>query len=263
MNSRSREKSGPRGPLNALAQLRSVSHALVSTLWHHRSKTSKPIQFGSPHFRHNWGWPCTAVRMWLICSNRKLYHKKTMSLLPRHYTTILFVIDCLTTFTAQIVHSHMYWGKICLHQTLNQLLDTRGRRVFWEGPFKLCRTHFSRGAKTFQGGASPPFSYGSSLYPLADQSLDRLEKMFWKKYHVKATWTVLLQFKRLEQQKGRVNVNVCAAEENLKEELYNQISIQLSFQCKEVRSCVGYLFGTTGVREDILLRGGRKSLPWK
>ena len=38
--------------------------------------------------------------------------------------------------------------------------------------------------------------------------------------------------KYLEQQKGRANVNVCAAEENLEEELYlNQYSI-LSFQSK-------------------------------
>ena len=39
--------------------------------------------------------------------------------------------------------------------------------------------------------------------------------------------------KRYEQQKGRHDVNVCAAEENLEEELqYNQISIRLSFQFK-------------------------------
>ena len=37
---------------------------------------SKLIRFGSLDFRDNWGWPCTAVRMWLICSNRKLYKKK-------------------------------------------------------------------------------------------------------------------------------------------------------------------------------------------
>ena len=142
-------------PPKHLGQQRSVSHALFSTLQKHRSKTSKLIQFGSLHFGDNWGWPCTAVRMWLICSNRKLYHKKAIFLLPGHYTTIFFVIGCLTTFTVQIVHSHMYWGKICLHQARNQLLDTRrGRRVFWEGPkfFKLCPQHFSRKAKTFQGG---------------------------------------------------------------------------------------------------------------
>jgi len=39
-------------------------------------KTSKLIPFDSLHFRDNWGWPGTAVCMWLICSNRKFYHKK-------------------------------------------------------------------------------------------------------------------------------------------------------------------------------------------
>jgi len=58
-----------------LAQLRSVSHALVSTLQKHWSKTSKLMRFGSLNFRNNWGWPCTAVGKWLICSNRKLYNK--------------------------------------------------------------------------------------------------------------------------------------------------------------------------------------------
>ena len=73
-------------------QLRSVSHALVSTLLH----------------------------MWLICSNRKLYHKKKIFLLPWHHPTIFFVVDCLTIFTAQIAHSHMYWGKLCLHSLADQ-----------------------------------------------------------------------------------------------------------------------------------------------
>jgi len=69
-------------PPSRLAQLHSsVSHALVSTL-QHWSKTSKLIRFGSLHFSDNWGWPCTAVRMWLIYSNRKLYHKTKLSRLP-------------------------------------------------------------------------------------------------------------------------------------------------------------------------------------
>jgi len=63
-------------PPKRLAQLRSVSHALVSTLQKHRSKTSKLIRFGSLHFRDNCGSPCTVVRMWLIYWNRKLYPKK-------------------------------------------------------------------------------------------------------------------------------------------------------------------------------------------
>jgi len=42
----------------------------------HRSETSILLGFGSLHFRDNWEWPFSAVRMWLICSNRKLHHKK-------------------------------------------------------------------------------------------------------------------------------------------------------------------------------------------
>jgi len=38
-------------PPKRLAQMRSVSHAHVSTLQKHRSKTSKLIRFGSLHFR--------------------------------------------------------------------------------------------------------------------------------------------------------------------------------------------------------------------
>ena len=106
-------------PTPGLAQLRSVSHALVSTLQKHRSKTSKLIRFGSLHFRDNWGWPCAAVRMWLICSN-KVVSQKTFFLLPWHHTTISFVIDSLTIFTAQIVRSHMHWGKIYVY-TFSQI----------------------------------------------------------------------------------------------------------------------------------------------
>ena len=46
-------------PPKRLAQLRNVSHALVSTLQTHRPKTSKLIRFGSLRFRDNWGWPMT------------------------------------------------------------------------------------------------------------------------------------------------------------------------------------------------------------
>jgi len=75
-----------------LAQLRSVSHALVSTLLKHQSKTAKVTRFGSLNFRDNCGWPCTAAAVlmwviWLICSNRSLHHQKTTFLLPLHYTT--------------------------------------------------------------------------------------------------------------------------------------------------------------------------------
>ena len=71
MSSRPRAKLWPRGP-NSLEKLRSVSHTFVSTSQKHRSKTSKLIRFSSLHFRGNWGWSRTAVRMWLIhliCSN--------------------------------------------------------------------------------------------------------------------------------------------------------------------------------------------------
>jgi len=80
-------------PPKRLAQLRSVSQALVSNLQKHRSKTSKLIRFSRLHFRDNWRWPCAALRMWLVCLNRKLYHKTAIFLLPWHYTTIFFVID--------------------------------------------------------------------------------------------------------------------------------------------------------------------------
>ena len=80
-------------PPKRWAQLSTVSHVLVSALQKHRSKTSNLLRFGSLHFRGSWGWPCMAGRMWLICSNKKLYHKKTIVLLRWHYTTIFFVID--------------------------------------------------------------------------------------------------------------------------------------------------------------------------
>jgi len=74
-------------------------------------------RFGSQDFRENWGWPCAAVRMWLICSNRKLCHKKRSFCCRETIQQSFFVIDSLTIFmSAQIVHSHMYWGKICLRQ---------------------------------------------------------------------------------------------------------------------------------------------------
>jgi len=44
-------------PPERLAQLHSVSHALVTTLQKHRSKTSKLVRFGSLHYRNNWEWP--------------------------------------------------------------------------------------------------------------------------------------------------------------------------------------------------------------
>ena len=77
---------------------------------------------------------------------QKVLSQKMMLLLPWQYTTIFFVIDTLTIFTPQIVHSHMHWGKICLHS-------------------------------------------------LAYQKANSLEKMCSTKYHSKATWTVLFDWR--------------------------------------------------------------------
>jgi len=95
-------------PPKRLAQLWSVSHALVSSLQNHRSKMSKLIPFGSLHFRDNGGWPCTAVRMWLTCSNRKLYHKKTNRQTSIQVTAAAFfrVCPCLA-LTAGLSHSDL------------------------------------------------------------------------------------------------------------------------------------------------------------
>jgi len=72
-------------PPKRLAQLSSVSHALVSTLKKHRSKTWKLIRFGSLHFRDNWGWSCTGVRVSLIhlvCSNMQRWDCSSLMSAP-------------------------------------------------------------------------------------------------------------------------------------------------------------------------------------
>jgi len=51
---------------------------------------------------------------------RKVVSQKTIFMLRWHDTIIFFDIDSLTIFTAQIVHSHMYCGKICLHSLADQ-----------------------------------------------------------------------------------------------------------------------------------------------
>ena len=51
---------------------------------------------------------------------QKVVSQKTIFLLPWHYTTIFFLIHSLTIFTAQIVHSHVYSGTICLHSLADQ-----------------------------------------------------------------------------------------------------------------------------------------------
>jgi len=46
----------------------------------------KNLATGLLHFRDNWGWPSTAVRM---CSHVvNLFKQKVIFLLPWHYTTI-------------------------------------------------------------------------------------------------------------------------------------------------------------------------------
>ena len=73
---------------------------------------------GSLYLRDNSGLPCT-VRKWLICSNRKLYHKKCICYSD---TTQQFLchIDSLNIFTGQITHSLVYWGQICLDSLTDQ-----------------------------------------------------------------------------------------------------------------------------------------------
>jgi len=51
---------------------------------------------------------------------RTVVSQKTIFLLPWHYTTIFFIINSVTIFNAQIVHSHMYWGKIWLLSLADQ-----------------------------------------------------------------------------------------------------------------------------------------------
>jgi len=72
-------------PPQHLTQLSSISYTLVSTLQNHQSKTSKLIRFGSLHFRDNWGWSCTAVRMWLtnlIFSNMQWWNCSSLMSAP-------------------------------------------------------------------------------------------------------------------------------------------------------------------------------------
>jgi len=113
----SRDREAPK----RLVQLRKVSHALVSTLQKHRWKTSKVIRFGNLHFSDNWGWPSTAVPR--LCTSfvqtENLITTKHLFATVRLHKNI-FVIDSLTIFTAQIVHSHTHWEKICLC-TLSQI----------------------------------------------------------------------------------------------------------------------------------------------
>jgi len=94
------------GPTKRLAQLRSGSHALVSTWKKHRWKTSKLIRFGSLHFRDHWAWPCTSVRMWLICSNRKLYHN--------HKTDLFATVTLHSNLFCRRLSGHLHCTNRCV-----------------------------------------------------------------------------------------------------------------------------------------------------
>jgi len=112
MNARPLDKVVTARSPKRLAQLRSVSYALVSNLQKHRPKTSNVIRFGSLHFRDNWGWLCTAVRMQLICSNGSL-SQNNIFLLPGQCDTIHNHLFCdrLSDHLQQIVQSLTYWGR--------------------------------------------------------------------------------------------------------------------------------------------------------
>jgi len=72
---------GPQTKLQASPNWNMKHYKLVEFLSNlnvkHPCTNVKPPFWRQFCFRDNWGWPCTAVHMWLICSNRKL-HKKTI-----------------------------------------------------------------------------------------------------------------------------------------------------------------------------------------
>jgi len=77
-------------PHKHLAQLRSVSHALVSTL----QSTGQIVKTDTiwPHaFQRQLRVTLQVVHMWLSCSNRKLYHKnRSFCYRDTHHPTIIF-----------------------------------------------------------------------------------------------------------------------------------------------------------------------------
>ena len=130
-----------------LAQLRRISHALVSTLQKHRSKL---IRFGtgSQHFRDSWvttySGSCVANLL-----KQEVVSQKSIFLLPWHYTTIYLVIDSLTIFIAQILHSHMYWGKYVY--TLLQIETYTARKNFSQGNVTQSNLNRTTWLKFFDG----------------------------------------------------------------------------------------------------------------
>ena len=106
-------------PPKHLAQLRSVSHTLFSTLqstgqnrqnWYDLTGYISET-FGGDHVGGSY-----VVNLF----KQNFVSQKKIFLLPWHHPTIFFVVDSLTIFTAQIAHSHMYWGKLCLHSLADQ-----------------------------------------------------------------------------------------------------------------------------------------------
>jgi len=89
-----------------LFQLRRSTARNVNTIWQPTLQTLK--------FRDNWGWPCTAVHMWLICSNRKLY--KNTILCYRHTTQHSFCYKLSDHFhCANPPYTYVLRKDICLH----------------------------------------------------------------------------------------------------------------------------------------------------
>ena len=107
-------------PPNRFAQLRSVSNALVATLQKHWSKRQNWYDLAA-YTSEKIGITMCGGSYVVNLFKQKVASQKTIFLLLWHYTTIFFVVDFLNIFTAQIVHSHMYWGKICLHSLADRI----------------------------------------------------------------------------------------------------------------------------------------------
>ena len=92
------------------------------------------VKFNYTHFEYN----CGKFVQTRSCIKKKIFATGTLH-------NNVFVIDSLTIFTAQIIHSHMYWGKICLHQARNQGEGRLGHlppEIFktFHSSFDICRS---------------------------------------------------------------------------------------------------------------------------
>jgi len=104
-------------PHKRLAQPRG---ALVSTLQKHWSKSVKTDRIWQPTLQRQLG-----VTIYGGSHLVDLFKLKVISRKHDLFATVtphnnLFVIDSLTIFTAQVVHSLLYWGKICLQSLADQ-----------------------------------------------------------------------------------------------------------------------------------------------